>query len=175
MENEGHTPTSPGATPPTPPQPSTPVAPTEAKKGNKWKWIVGGCLGCGCLIAIIVGVLLAFGGLKLFQAVNAPAKVVEEHLMAVTEHDYAKAYTYLSQDLQSELDLETFSGFIKERPQFYENIKEFKMENVNIKDDRADVEGTVIYETGEKAPVVASLVKKDTLWRIEEIEVKPKE
>lgn len=173
-ENENQMGGSRGATPPATPPPVFTSNSNGRQKSTRWKWIAGGCLGCGCLIAIIVGVLLAFGGLKLFQAVGAPAKVVEEHLVAIQEHDYAKAYSYLSQGLQSELDLNTFSQFIKERPQFYENIKEFKLGNVSIENNRANVKGKVFYTGGEKANVVASLVKEDTLWRIEKIEVEPK-
>lgn len=175
MENEKQVGDATQPVPPPPPQSAPSVTPREGEKSNKWKWIVGGCIGCGCLIAIIVGALLAFGGLKLFQVVGAPAKAVEEHLLAVSQRDYAKAYSYLSQGLQSELDLKTFSDFIKERPQYYENIEKFKLTNVSIENNRANVEGKVVYESGEEAEVIVSLVKEGTLWRIEEIEVKPKE
>lgn len=167
---------------PTPPQttfipPTTTPPPAAApkKKSKKW-WILGGCAGCGCLILIaLIAFFFIGGGFYLFSGLQAPAKAVDEHLQSVTKGDFAKAYTYLSQELQKEMDLTGFTEFVKTHPENYEGIEKFSTTSVNINNDQASIKGKVTYKDGSTAPVEATLVKEGNLWKIQSIWVKPKD
>lgn len=158
-----------------PPATTPPTAPAPKKKSKKW-WILGGCAGCGCLVLIaLLAFLFIGGGAALFSGLQAPVKVVDEYLQAATTGDFAKAYTYLSQDLQKEVDLSGFSEFVKTHPENYEGIDKATTSSVNINNNQADIRGKVIYKDGSSAPLEATLVKEGSFWKIRSITVKAKE
>lgn len=152
-----------------------PPAPGAKKKSKKW-WILGGCAGCGCLaLVVLLALFLISGGVALFGTLQAPVKAVEEYLQAATTGDFARAYTYLSQDLQKEVDLSSFTRFIQTHAESYGGIDKVKATSVNINNNQATVEGKVIYKDGSRAPLEAALVKEAELWKISTITVKAKE
>ncbi len=102
-------------------------------------------------------------------------KVVEEYLQAATSGDFAKAYTYLSQELQKEVDLSGFTEFVQTHPENYQGIDKINTSSVKINNNQASLEGKVIYKDGSSAPLEAALVKEGNLWKIRIITVKARE
>ncbi len=153
----------------------SPASTAPGKKSRKW-WILGGCGGCGCLVLIaLLTFFLLGGGLSLFGSLHAPVKAVEEHLLAVTNGDFSRAYTYLSQELQKEIDLTSYTDFVKSHPENYEGIEKINASSVNIKGNEAQAEGKVIYKDGLTASFEATLIKEGNFWKIKSLWVKPKD
>jgi hypothetical protein len=160
-------------TPSSPPETaSVQVAPEQ--ESSRKKWILGGCLGFGCLIVIFLFViaLFLFGGVALFKAGSAPWKAVNGYLEAVKARDYAQAYIYLSDDLQKEMSLSDFISFIRTHPDEYEGIERAKLKSLNISDNRALIEGVIIYSSSKETTFEASLIKEDNVWRISGITIR---
>lgn len=159
-------------TPLSPVETSRPQAANQRKSSRK-KWILGGCLSCGCLITIVfLLALLVWGGVALFKGGAAPWKAVSSYLEAVKARDYAQAYIYLSNDLQKEMNLSEFISFIQTHPHEYEGIEKARLESLDISDNRAHVEGVIVYSNGKKASFEASLIKEDNVWRISGITIR---
>ncbi len=146
---------------------------TSQQRSSRKKWILGGCLGCGCLVIIILlFTLFLWGGVALFKMGSAPWKAVSGYIEAIKARDYAQAYIYLSDDLQKEMSLSDFISFIQTHPDEYEGIEKAKLKSLNISDNRAQIEGVIIYSSGKEASFEASLVKEDNVWRISGITIR---
>ena len=170
MSEKPPTPPTPPASPASPTPPAPPTPPSE-KKSSLWKWILGGCAGCGCLIAIGLIITFILGGTFIFQFTAEPKRAVIEHMEAIKKGDYAKAYIYLSSDLQEELSLTDFTNYIESHPNNYRGIREVKINSVNVNNNQAQVRGKVIYKDGEEAELKAFLIKEGSLWKISSITV----
>jgi hypothetical protein len=96
-----------------------------------------------------------------------PAKVVHAQLEAISQHNYQKAYGYLSHATQARLPFETFQEMVQKNSVVANNYTgEFlsrKIEN-NI----ATFSGHVRTFNSEKVPVTYVLVKEGDGWAIQE-------
>ncbi len=147
------------------------VTSQEGSSGKKW--ILGGCLGCGCLIIIVLlFTLFLWGGVALFKMGSAPWKAVSGYLEALKARDYAQAYIYLSNDLQKEMSLSDFISFIQTHSDEYEGIEKAKLKSLNISDNKALIEGVIIYLSDKRASFEASLIREDNVWRISGITIR---
>lgn len=144
------------------------------KKSSLWNWILGGCLGCGCLFILLAITLFFIGGATFFKAGAGPWKAVSDYIEALKAKDYAQAYIYLSEEVQREITLLNFTSLIETRPGIYEGIEKARLNSVSVNNDRAKVEGVVIYVSGERAPLTADLVKEGNVWRILKITIHEK-
>lgn len=89
---------------------------------------------------------------------------VQEHLQALHNHDYSKAYVHVSKDFALETPLDKFKIFINNYP-FLLNSAKAEYEISSIQENRGDV--TAILESPEgPIPIEYKLVKEDGKWKI---------
>ena len=71
------------------------------------------------ILLIIAGVALLFVLLAgsivwfVFQMTAAPVRMAREHLEALNQNDYPRAYSHLSRSLQAELSLDNFTNLVR--------------------------------------------------------------
>jgi hypothetical protein len=96
-----------------------------------------------------------------------PAKVVHAQLEAISQHDYQKAYGYLSAGTKSRLPFESFQEMVQKNPVVANNYtSEFlsrKMEH-----NTAIFSGNVRSFNSEKVAVTYVLMKEGDRWVIHE-------
>jgi hypothetical protein len=96
-----------------------------------------------------------------------PAKVVHAQLEAISQHDYQKAYSYLSAGTKSRLPFESFQEIVQKNPVVANNYtSEFlsrKMEH-----NTAIFSGNVRSFNSEKVAVTYVLMKEADGWVIQE-------
>lgn len=96
-----------------------------------------------------------------------PAKVVHAQLEAISQHDYQKAYGYLSASTQSHLSFELFQEMVQKNRVVANNYTgEFLSRK--IKDNVATFSGHVRTFNREKVPVTYILKKEGDRWVIQE-------
>jgi hypothetical protein len=111
------------------------------------------------LIVIPCGLAWWFWGRTL-----EPAKVVHGQLEAISQHDYQKAYNYLSAGTQSRLPIESFQGWDRRTANNYTG--EFLSRK--IEDNVATFSDHVRTFNKEKMPVTYVLKKEGDRWVIED-------
>lgn len=73
------------------------------------KFLLGIIAGIVLLIVVaVVTVLLRSPGQEAYMADDTPAGVVHNYFLAIQRKDYERAYSYLSDDLESKPDLDEF-------------------------------------------------------------------
>ena len=127
------------------------------------------------LFLIIGGVALLFvllvagigGGIfwLVWKATAEPVRVTREHLDAINQEDYPRAYSLLSQSLKAELSLEDFTNHVRANPQTFKTT-DSTFSNRKIENDVCTLRGTVTSAEGGKTPVRVTLVKEGGEWRI---------
>jgi hypothetical protein len=96
-----------------------------------------------------------------------PAKVVHAQLEAISQHDYQKAYGYLSPGTQSRLSFELFQELVQKNPVVANNYTgEFLSRK--IENNVATFSGLVRTFNREKVPVTYILSKEGGRWVIQD-------
>ncbi len=96
-----------------------------------------------------------------------PARVVHAQLEAISQHDYQKAYGYLSADTQSRLSLESFQEMVQKNSVVANNYTgEFLSRKID--NDIATFSGHVRTFNKEKVPVTYVLKKDGDRWVIQD-------
>ncbi|WP_447986296.1 DUF4864 domain-containing protein [Nitrospira sp. Nam74] len=114
------------------------------------------------LIMIPCGLAWWFWGRTL-----EPARVVHAQLEAISQHDYQKAYGYLSADTQSRLSLESFQEMVQKNSVVANNYTgEFLSRKID--NDIATFSGHVRTFNKEKVPVTYVLKKDGDRWVIQD-------
>jgi len=126
--------------------------------------------GCGCLI--LIGILFAFFAGKFFMGVMDPPRTVKEHIKALNDGDFNLAYSYLSVEYRRKHSFEVFKSEIDA---FSDSlpVAETSLNRVNIKNDKATVEGMLTGRNGVVFPVRYILVREKRQWKIEEFDWEP--
>lgn len=89
---------------------------------------------------------------------------VQEHLQALHNQDYSRAYVHVSKDFALETPLDKFKIFIKNYPFLLHSAKA-EYEISSVQENRGDV--TAILESPEgPIPIEYKLVKEDGKWKI---------
>jgi len=127
------------------------------------------------IVLILVGVGFAFillivvigGGVfwVVWEWTSEPVRVTREHLEALNQEDYPRAYGHLSSSLQAELSLEEFTDLVRQNPQVFKT-SDSTFSNRKIENDVCTLRGTVTSTQGGKTPVRITLVKEGGQWRI---------
>jgi hypothetical protein len=96
-----------------------------------------------------------------------PAKVVHAQLEAISQHDYQKAYSYLSAGTKSRLPFESFQEMVQKNPVVANN---YTSEFLSRKMDHntATFSGNVRSFNSEKVAVTYVLMKEGDRWVIQE-------
>ncbi len=76
------------------------------------KFLIGIVVGIVLLVIVALVTVLARGPGEDYIADDTPAGVVHNYFLAVQRKDYEKAYSYLSDDLESKPDLDEFIRLI---------------------------------------------------------------
>jgi len=113
-------------------------------------------------IVIPCGLIWWFWG-RTFE----PAKVVHAQLEAIGQHDYQKAYGYLSADTKARLSFESFQEMVQKSPVVANNYtSEFLSRTMDH--NRATFSGNVRSFNSEKVAVTYVLMKEGDRWVIQE-------
>lgn len=96
-----------------------------------------------------------------------PARVVHAQLEAISQHEYQKAYGYLSAAAQSRVPLESFQEMVQKNPVIANNYTgEFLSRK--IENNVATFSGHVRTFNREKVPVTYVLMKEGNRWVIQD-------
>ncbi len=96
-----------------------------------------------------------------------PAKVIHAQLEAISQHDYQKAYGYLSAGTQSRLSFELFQEIVQKNPVVANNYTgEFLSRKID--NNVATFSGHVRTFNREKVPVTYVLKKEGDRWVIQD-------
>ncbi|MGH9789234.1 MAG: DUF4864 domain-containing protein [Candidatus Acidiferrales bacterium] len=130
------------------------------------KKIVFILVGVGLLFVIFIGAI--GGGIFWFvwEATAEPVRVTREHLDAINQEDYPRAYGLLSASLQAELSLDDFTEHVRQSPHIFKT-SDSTFSNRKIENDVCTLRGTLTSSIeGGKTPVRVTLVKEGGQWRI---------
>ncbi len=123
-------------------------------------------VGVGLLFVIFIGAI--GGGIFWFvwEATAEPVRVTREHLDAINQEDYPRAYGLLSASLQAELSLDDFTEHVRQSPHIFKT-SDSTFSNRKIENDVCTLRGTLTSSIeGGKTPVRVTLVKEGGQWRI---------
>jgi len=122
-------------------------------------------IGAALLIIIFIGAI--GGGIfwLVWEATAEPVRVTRDHLDAINQEDYPRAYGHLSASLQAELSLEDFTNHVRANPQIFKT-SDSTFSNRKIENDVCTLRGTLTSADGGKTPVRITLVKEGEQWRI---------
>lgn len=123
------------------------------------KLVLGGLAGL-VLLVLSVGLLARY-----FRASVEALEVVEAHVQAIRNADYARAYGHLSSDKQKKMSLEEFQ-FICEQNQDLLKNTEFKFGAPQASGQEITFRGTVTRGSRDVARVRYTLVKEGNRWRL---------
>lgn len=167
---------------PSPPAGYTPPPPPEAaqappKKSKTVWWVVG----CGCVLLLCIGVVLAavlggslfgIGIFSGYKAITAPVEPIKGQLAALNAGDVQKAYDeYTSNGFKKATSLEDFQRMVESNPEIFKS-KDSSFTNVSIKNDTAKVSGTITGQDGTVTQMQYSLVLENGKWKIQMFEEK---
>lgn len=144
----------------TPPPPPPPLPPQVQKDRTLLHILMAGC-GCLVVIGIIAG--LFFG--RFFNFTNQPKKTVQNQIDAINEGNYRLAYSYFSTAYQKTVDLSSFRDGLKSFAPMLP-IKEVNLSSVNIRNNRALIEGTLGGANGVIFPIHYELLRENHEWKI---------
>jgi hypothetical protein len=114
------------------------------------------------ILAIIGGATWWFWGRTL-----EPARVVQAQLEAIGRHDYASAYTFLSDEAKARVSPDQFREIIQSNSTVDNNYTSDFMDR-KMDRDRATLIGTIRALGGEKTPARFVVVKQHGRWAVEE-------
>jgi Domain of unknown function (DUF4864) len=120
--------------------------------------------GCGCLT--IIGILFVIGAGKFFGAVRGPGRIVRSQLEAISIGNYQLAYSYFSSDFRKNHSLQEFRNDLQEFLILFP-LRKIELNQTNIVNDRAVVDGTIVGKDGAIVPIHYELVKEKAQWRIQ--------
>ncbi|MBD3286913.1 hypothetical protein GF338_11325 [candidate division WOR-3 bacterium] len=119
-------------------------------------------------LAIIGLITLAIGTLSCCAMLNAPKKVVNEHLKAWADKDYETGYALHAPTMNKTLPPEEFKYHVDNI-----RIKSFKATSINVSGTSAKVKGTVVLENEEKWGFRYTLIQRGDEWRIIGYDISP--
>lgn len=121
--------------------------------------------GVGLLFVLLVGGI--GGGIfwLVWKATAEPTRVAREHLEAINQGDYPRAYNQLSSALKADLSQERFTEVVTQNPQVFKTT-DITFSNRKIDNDVCTLRGTVTNPEGGKTPIRVTLVKEGGEWRI---------
>lgn len=119
--------------------------------------------GCGCLVVIGIVAGLFFG--RFFSFANQPKKTIQNQIDAINEDNYRLAYSYFSTGYQRSVSLPAFREKLREFVPFLP-IKEVNLNSVNIRNNRASIEGTLGGSNGVIFPIHYELIREKEEWRV---------
>ncbi len=114
------------------------------------------------ILALIGGALWWFWGRTL-----EPGRVIHAHLEAIGKHDYAAAYTFLSEHAQARLTPDQFREAIQANHTVDNNYTSDFLDRT-MEPNKATFTGTVRALGGETTPATFILVKQPQGWAIQE-------
>ncbi len=123
-------------------------------------------LGVVLVVSLFGGAL--FGG--LFGTVFDARQSAVGFLDAVKGGNYSTAYDYLSAARKGEVSRQAFLDTLEREDLPAENISTYSLNNVDVKNDRATVKGSVTLKGGSSKAVTIFLVKESGKWKIERLE-----
>jgi hypothetical protein len=123
--------------------------------------------GCGCLLLIGAASIIFFWRFWIFA--KAPARVVRSHLEAINEGNYEMAYSRFASHYKNGKSLDEFRTEIRTFSSLLP-FKDMNLNNVNVKNDQASVDGTLTGRDGAIFPVHYELTKERGEWRIRSFE-----
>jgi TM2 domain-containing membrane protein YozV/Na+-transporting methylmalonyl-CoA/oxaloacetate decarboxylase gamma subunit len=130
------------------------------------------------VILTVLGVALAFIAmvfLILSMALYATSGITEaarDQLSAIRAHDYAKAYSYTSNEFKKATTLEVFEKFVNSYPVLNDN-KDSTFSNRQISNGIGIISGSLEAQDGTVMPVTYQLVKENGHWKILNIDIRP--
>jgi len=137
-----------------------------AKKGKgPVFWIVGGC--CGCLMLMLLGFGLFFGGIWFMS--KGASDAVSTHITQVKSGQVEAAYRATSQGFQSQVSLDAFVAMVNEHPALHTN-KDATFMNRSVQNDTARLSGVLTSAAGGTENVVFELVKESGQWKVSNIQ-----
>lgn len=96
-----------------------------------------------------------------------PARVIDAHLEAISQHDYQKAYSYFSERTKNAMSLDRFTAAVQANPvldgHYTADFLDRKLVN-----DVATFSGTVRALGSRTIPVTYVVVKEGDRWVIQE-------
>jgi len=139
--------------------------PTQKKSRKKW-WIIGTVIVLFlCLAVTAVATLSGLGIYSFYKTVAAPVGPIKDHLAAVNDGDYEKAYSYCSNKFKKETSYDEFVQIVEGNPQIFKS-KKSSFGQIDIKNGIATVNGSITGKDGTVTPMVYQLVKEEGKWKI---------
>jgi len=122
---------------------------------------------------IIVGVLAVLAILAgvVFMMTSGMSDTATAFFSDIKAKNYAKAYTYLSEDFKANASEDDFKEFLEKSALL--NFKKTSWNSRSVSGGKGKLEGSVITETGGVIPITLNFVKENTAWKIYSI-YKPK-
>lgn len=135
------------------------------------RFLTGILIGIGVLVVVALGMFFMRQDTKEYKTDGAPASVVFNYVLAITNKDYEKAYGYLA-DLDNKPTYDEFrQSFLN--GMIYPDTVGVDVGEAEINGDLASVELNLIYTSsdpfssgGYRNLERASLVRQDGQWKI---------
>lgn len=122
------------------------------------------------LLKILLGVVGVFvlAIVAIFFFTADMTKIADEFFLAVKGKDMDKAYSYLSEDFQTNTTKSDLQKYLEANSM--SNFKEASWESRSINGGRGDLTGSITTESGGVVPITLSFVKGESGWKIYSIQ-----
>jgi hypothetical protein len=108
------------------------------------------------LLAVLVTVLM--------YVTSAIVITANDFFNALKEKNYEKAYSYLSEDFKANTSKDQLVEFLHKSALL--NFKEISWNHSSISNENGELDGVIVTETGEVAPIEISFIKENNEWKI---------
>jgi hypothetical protein len=143
-----------------------PELPSQSRDSTLLKLVIA---GCGCLILIVV--MFAFFAGKIFFRVMDPPRVVKAQIKALNDDDFVNAYSYFSVRYRRTHTMVAFKSEMVSS--LVLPIENTSLNNVNVQNNKAVVEGMLTGRNGVVFPVHYTLIREKREWKIDEYNWEP--
>lgn len=147
------------------------------KKGEYLKFGPEAAPSTKGVIMTVIAVILAFAAMVLLiitMALHATSGLTEaarDQLSAIRSHDYARAYSYTSNEFKRATSLEVFEKFVNSYPVLNDN-KDSTFSNRQIENGIGIISGSLEAKDGTVMPVTYQLVNENGKWKILNIDIR---
>jgi hypothetical protein len=128
-------------------------------------WVLG-------VVFAALAVMVAVITMIAFYATSGITGAARDQLDAIRANDYAKAYSYTTNEFQKATSLAQFTAFINAYPALKDN-KDSTFTSRSIENGTGTLSGTVEAKDGSVTPIIYQLIKENGMWKIQNIEVNP--
>ncbi|MEC5127104.1 DUF4864 domain-containing protein [Verrucomicrobiales bacterium BCK34] len=150
--------------PATPTSAATPPAvPTVQKQGGFN--ISRGCLGIGLIVFAAFAAFAVLIIVAIVSMTSGPVETLEAHLEALKEGSMDVAFEHTSSGFRANMNKDQYRQFILNYP-ILRSYSGTSFPERSVDNLIAKLKGSVIFDDGQKFPLIADLVKESNEWKI---------